>query len=99
MLGMTSGSTLQVPVVAVEGVGLPPVPALSLRALKRIEQGRKNQSDLARAMGLHKSHVSLIFAGKRQPSLDVAAGLAARLRVSLDEFYTYLTQTPTLTVN
>ena len=56
-------------------------------------------------MQLHPSHVSLIFAGKRKPSLDVAAGLARRLRVSLDDLYAYLVTrgsmpTPnTLTVN
>lgn len=82
------------------------VAVISARVIERIESGRKRrQGELAREMQLHPSHVSLIFAGKRKPSLDVAAGLARRLRVSLDDLYAYLVTrgsmpTPnTLTVN
>lgn len=81
------------------------VAVISARVRERIESGRKRrQGELAKELGLGKSHVSLIFSGKRKPSLDVAAGLAQRLRVSLDDFYAYLvtrgaSQGPTLTVN
>jgi DNA-binding XRE family transcriptional regulator len=80
------------------------VAVLSARVRERIESGRRmRQSELARALDLHPSHVCLIFAGKRKPSLDVAAGLAKRLRVSLDDLYAYLVmarpQGSTLTVN
>jgi transcriptional regulator with XRE-family HTH domain len=97
---MTATTTATVEVTATPvATALP----LTARAMRRIEQGKKNQSELARALGLHQSHVCLIFAGKRKPSLDVAAGLAARLRVSLDEFYAYLLvrapQPQTLIVN
>jgi transcriptional regulator with XRE-family HTH domain len=86
---------------AVAGAGGPQSPALvlSARALDRIQRGKRNQSELAREMGLNRSHVCLIFAGKRKPSLDVAARLAGRLRVSLDEFYAYLVQAPAPVVN
>lgn len=71
-----------------------PTPVLSMRAMERIQRGKKNQSELARDLSLNRSHVCLIFSGKRKPSLEVAARLAGRLRVSLDEFYAYLVQAP-----
>jgi transcriptional regulator with XRE-family HTH domain len=42
---------------------------------------------LAARVGVDKSHMSLILAGKRTPSLPVAAKLAKELGISIDELY------------
>jgi DNA-binding XRE family transcriptional regulator len=65
---------------------------VSDRARRRIEAGKQNQSRLARELDLTPGHVCLIFAGKRTPSLSVAAALACRMRVRIDDLYAYLTR-------
>lgn len=72
---------------------------VSERARKRIELGRARQSQLARELELTPSHVCLIFAGKRMPSIGVAAALACKLKVTLDELYAYLIEPVALDVN
>lgn len=64
---------------------------VSDRARRRIEAGKQNQSKLARDLDLTPGHVCLIFNGKRTPSLSVAAALASRMRVRIDDLYAYLT--------
>lgn len=49
-----------------------------------------NRSELAREIGVTRTHVSLILSGKNAPSLPVAAGMAKRIGVSLDQFWDYL---------
>lgn len=49
-----------------------------------------NRTEMARELALGKSHVSLILSGKRMPSLPVAAKVAEKLGVSLDELYGHL---------
>lgn len=44
-------------------------------------------SELAREIGVNRSHVSLILNGKRLPSLPVAGKLAKAMGVSLDELH------------
>lgn len=38
---------------------------------------------------MHKSHVSLVLRGKREPSFTVAARIARSLGLSLDEFHRF----------
>jgi transcriptional regulator with XRE-family HTH domain len=64
---------------------------VSDRARRRIEAGKQNQSQLARDLDLTPGHVCLIFSRKRTPSLSVAAALASRMRVRIDDLYAYLT--------
>lgn len=47
-------------------------------------------SDVARGTGLHLTHVSRIFNGKRKPSLAAAKKIADYLHVSLDRLNTVL---------
>lgn len=49
-----------------------------------------NRSELARAICLDRSYVSLVLSGKRTPSLPVAAKMARKLGVTLDDFNGYL---------
>lgn len=63
---------------------------------RKIEQA--NRTQLARKVGVTRSHVSLILSGKNVPSLSVAAGLAKEIGVSLDDFWGHL-QTATASVN
>lgn len=46
----------------------------------------KRQDDVARLAKISASHLSLILAGKRTPSLPVAERLAAVLRIDLSAF-------------
>jgi transcriptional regulator with XRE-family HTH domain len=48
-----------------------------------------NQSRLAHDVGLSRSYISLIFRGKRNPKLSVAARIARHLNVSLDQLVLY----------
>ena len=45
---------------------------------------------IAKAADVHYSHISLILAGKRSPSLRVARRMAAYFDVTLEEFAGYL---------
>ncbi len=45
-----------------------------------------NLSELARQIGVSPAHVSFIFAGKRQPSLETAERIAAALGMSFGDF-------------
>ena len=49
-----------------------------------------NRSELAREIGVTRPHVSQILSGKSVPSLSVAAGMAKRIGVSLDQLWDYL---------
>lgn len=49
-----------------------------------------NRSQLARDLGVNRSHVSQVLSGKSVPSLAVAAGMAKRIGVSLDQLWEYL---------
>jgi len=42
------------------------------------------QGQLAMLSGVSQSHISMVLSGQRQPRIDVAAGLARALDVSLD---------------
>jgi len=55
-----------------------------------------NRSRLAREMGCDRTHVSKVLSGQYMPSLPLAANLARRLGVSLDDFYGYLERSVTL---
>lgn len=44
-----------------------------------------NLSEISRSTGISVSHLSLIFAGRRTPSLTVAKKIADYLNVGLDE--------------
>ena len=52
--------------------------------------GRANRTELARELGVTRSHVSQVLSGKSVPSLLVAAGMAKSLGVSLDQLWDYL---------
>jgi transcriptional regulator with XRE-family HTH domain len=43
-------------------------------------------TEIARATGLSKSHISRVLQARRCPSLDVASRIAGYLNMSLDEF-------------
>lgn len=47
----------------------------------------ERQVDVARALGISRAHVCLVFNGRRLPRLDMAARIAECLGMSLDEFY------------
>lgn len=49
-----------------------------------------NRSQLARELGVTRSHVSLVLSGRSVPSIAVAAGIAKKIGVSLDELWGYL---------
>lgn len=93
------GSDTGVGVHVATGNGSMQPSPVSERARKRIELGRARQSQLARELELTPSHVCLIFAGKRMPSIGVAAALACKLKVTLDELYAYLIEPVALDVN
>ena len=63
----------------------------------RLEQvGQKvaavNRTRMARELGLDRSYVSQVLAGHRMPGLDVAAGIAKGVGVSIDGLHAWLTQ-------
>lgn len=45
------------------------------------------QSQLARKLDVSPAHISLVLRGKRCASLQVAAGLAGELGITIDEWY------------
>lgn len=49
-----------------------------------------NRSELARKIGVTRPHVSQVLSGKSVPSLDVAAGIAKGVGVTLDQLWDYL---------
>lgn len=49
-----------------------------------------NQSQAARDLGLNRSYVNQVLKGKRMPGLDVAAGLAKYLGVSIDALHGWI---------
>lgn len=49
-----------------------------------------NRSAIARELELDRSHVSHVLGGKYLPSLPVAAGMAKKIGVTLDDFYACL---------
>lgn len=49
-----------------------------------------NRSQLARELGLTRPHVSQVLSGRSVPSLVVAAGIAKRVGVTLDELWDHL---------
>jgi transcriptional regulator with XRE-family HTH domain len=49
-----------------------------------------NLSDIAEGSDLTLSYISLVFSGKRVPSLVCAARIARTMGISLDDFYAYL---------
>jgi transcriptional regulator with XRE-family HTH domain len=63
----------------------------------RIEQvGAKvaavNRTRVAGKLGLDRSYVSQVLSGRRMPGLDVAAGIAKEVGVSLDGLHAWLTK-------
>lgn len=64
---------------------------------KRVQEA--NRSELARQLSVDRSHVSLVLAGKRMPSLPMAAKLARELGLSLDDLHGYLEQQTAAPVN
>jgi transcriptional regulator with XRE-family HTH domain len=46
---------------------------------------------LAREVGVHPSHISMIFAGQRTPSVHVLMSISSALSVKLPELAAYLT--------
>jgi len=75
--------------MSVAGTAVVPRPPTE-QAKRKIAHAVRNQRQFARALGLHPSHVSFIFAGKRRPSLEVAAAMAHRINISLDDLYSFL---------
>ena len=53
------------------------------------------RSQLAKELGLHRSHVHLVLDGKRKPSLDVFFGIAGKLKVDPDALYKFLSDAAT----
>lgn len=49
-----------------------------------------NRSQVARSLGLDRSYVSQVLQRKRMPGLDVAAGIAKEVGVSLDQLHGWL---------
>lgn len=49
-----------------------------------------NRSELAREIGVTRPHVSQILSGRSVPSLAVAAGMAKKIGVSLDQLWDFL---------
>jgi len=85
-----------------QSVNVTPVRPPSTGAVKKIERAMSNQRQFARTAGVDPSHLCLMLAGKRKPSLDVAARIAQMIGVSLDDLYSYLTlraPAPTPAVN
>ena len=52
--------------------------------------GSANRTHVAKGLGLDRVYVSQVLNGRREPSLSVAAALAKKMGVSLDELYRYL---------
>lgn len=73
-------------------VGMSAIQVAEQVQARRIPQlmRKVNRSELARELNLDRSHVSLVLNGKRMPSLGVAAGMAKRMGVTLDELHWYL---------
>jgi transcriptional regulator with XRE-family HTH domain len=64
---------------------------MSMKTEKKSEESKDLRiSELAREIGVNRSHVSLILNGKRMPSLPVAGKLAKAMGVSLDELHARL---------
>jgi transcriptional regulator with XRE-family HTH domain len=51
-----------------------------------------NRTRLAKELGLDRSYVSQVLAGRRMPGLDVAAGIARGMGVSIDALHGWLTR-------
>lgn len=49
-----------------------------------------NRTHLAKELGLCRYHVVKVLNGKAEPSLSVAAALARKLGISLDELYRHI---------
>ncbi len=49
-----------------------------------------NRSVIARSLGLDRSYVSQVLCRKRMPGLDVAAGIAKEVGVSLDQLHRWM---------
>ena len=94
--GTGAGVTLQSTAVETAAATMRTPAPVSEKARRRIEDGRNRQSELARELGFSPSHVCLIFSGKRVPSLPVAAAMASKLKVTIDELYVYLIEPTSL---
>jgi len=55
-----------------------------------------NRTVLARELGLDRSYVSQVLARRRMPGLDVAAGIAKGMGVSIDALHGWLTRESSL---
>lgn len=51
--------------------------------------------ELAGVVGVSHAHISYIFAGKRTPSLEIAARIAKHVGCSIDELYRTINRTST----
>jgi transcriptional regulator with XRE-family HTH domain len=52
-----------------------------------------NRSELARAVGVDVAHISRIFSGKSNPSLDLASKIAQHLGITLDRLFSIIQAT------
>lgn len=51
---------------------------------------RVNRTKLAKELGVTRTHVSLVLSGKSVPSLPIAARIADRTGVTLDQLWEHL---------
>jgi len=52
--------------------------------------GKVNRTVLARELGVTRTHVSLVLSGGKMPSLPVAARMAEKMGITLDQFWEHL---------
>ena len=62
---------------------------MTMSSIER-QVNRTNKAELARELGLTRTHVSRVLSGRSNPSLNMAADIARKLGVSLDDFHGYL---------
>lgn len=77
---------------------------MRLTTTDRLEQvtqkvAAANRTRLARELGLDRSYVSQVLAGRRMPGLDVAAGIAKEVGVSIDALHGWLVVRASVAVN
>jgi transcriptional regulator with XRE-family HTH domain len=68
---------------------------MSLSQVERKVHEIGGQTELAKALGVKRSHVHLMLNGKRKPSLDVFFGMVDKLKVEPDALYKFLTNAAT----
>jgi len=62
--------------------------------------GKVNRTLLAKELGVNRSHVSQVLSGRSMPSLPVAARMADKMGITLDQFWGHLlSRQVTMSVN